>query len=503
MKTLLILASLFLGLSLKAEEAPSESDIYPYRNTVIGKNNDMRIITSGSAALYARIDMIRRAKKTLEMEYFIFNPDTSGKIILKELVEASKRGVKVRILVDKSMAVFALDEYYAKVLKENNVDVKYYNPAPAIRISSVQFRNHRKLIVRDGEEAITGGRNIADEYFDLSKKFNFLDRDASIEGGPVKAMEETFNRFWNSEIVETPGVVTAPKKTSSSDSKTAGRDENYYKFKLQEHEKKLKLATEAIVLDPEDKKVLAFIETSGKTSLEKNKKMNCPEVAFATDREGATFKERIKSEKYHENYRLLRKEIAKWMETKIDDEVILDSPYFLNNSKSKKIADDLLANKKKITILTNSLGSTDAIYVSTVFTDEVKNYSSNENFNAYTYKGKYSGESELYSDEVRNATWGTHSKTAVFNKDSFMIGTFNIDNRSNFYNTEMAIFCSGSPELTKDVKDNILLRMGNSNHLNRDGVPSDCSSILEGASPTKKLLFYLIKIPSHLLQFLL
>lgn len=503
MKTLVFFASLLIVQALLAQEVATESDIYPYRSTVKGSSNDMRVINSGSAALYARVDMIRRATKTLEMEYFIFNPDNSGKIILNELVAAAKRGVKVRILVDKSMAVFAMDEYYAKILKENNVDLKYYNPAPALKISSVQFRNHRKLIVRDGIEAITGGRNIGNEYFDLSKEFNFHDRDASIEGEAVKAMEESFNRFWVSDIVETPSDVSEPVKRFSGDTKTAGRDENYYKVKLAEHKKRLKLAQDSIVLNDEDKKVLSFIETTGKSALEKNVKRNCPEVAFATDREGASFKERIKSENYHDNYRLLRKEIAKWMETKIKDEVILDSPYFLNNSKSKKIADDLLKSKKKITILTNSLGSTDAIYVSTIFNDEVKNYTPNENFNAYIYKGKYSGESELYSDEVRNATWGTHSKTAVFSDDSFMIGTFNIDNRSNFYNTEMAIFCSGSPELTKDVKDNIKFRMGNSYHLNREGTPDDCSSLLSGATPTKKLLYYLIKIPSTLLQFLL
>lgn len=503
MKTLFTLSILFIVMGLNAQVEPTESDIYPYRSTIKGTENPMRVINAGSAALYARVDMIRRATKTLELEYFIFNPDTSGKIILTELAAAAKRGVKVRILVDKSMAVFALDEYYAKILKENNIDVKYYNPAPALKLSSVQFRNHRKLIVRDGEEAITGGRNIGDEYFDLSENFNFLDRDASIEGPTVKAMEESFDNFWKSAIVETPKTITAPTKTVSGDPKMAGRDESYYKAQLAEHKKRVKLAEETMILNDKDKRALTFIETAGKAALLKNKKVNCPEVAFATDREGASFKERLKSEHYHDNYRLLRKEIAKWMDNKIEDEVILDSPYFLNNSKSRKIAEDLLAANKKITILTNSLGSTDAVYVSTVFSDEVKKFTPNSNFSAYTYKGGFSDETEVISDAVKNSTWGTHSKTAVFNKNSFMIGTFNIDNRSNFYNTEMALFCSGSEELTKDVLDNIKLRMGKSYHLNTEGTPDDCSSILTGASTSKKLLFYLIKIPSNLLAFLL
>ncbi len=483
--------------------AQAESDVYPYRTTTVGDDNAMRVINNGSAALYARIDMIRRAKSSIDMEYFIFNPDTAGKLVMQELAAAAKRGVKVRILVDKSMAVFALDEHYAKVLKEVGVDVKYYNASPAAKISSVQFRNHRKLIVRDGEEAITGGRNIADEYFNLSTSFNFLDRDASVEGAPVKAMAETFDRYWGSAIVETPAVVSPPTKSISGDAKMAGRDEAYYKTQLSEYNKKSKLAADAMIQTPEQKKVLEFLTSIGAQELEKNKKYNCPEVSFATDREGASFKERLQSKNYNENYRLLRKEIAKWMDAKIKDEVILDSPYFLDNANSEEMAEKLLASNKKIKIFTNSLASTDAVYVSTVFADTAKKYTPNDNFSANIYKGNFSGESELYSDEIRNSTWGTHSKTIVFSKDSFMIGTYNIDNRSNFYNTEMAIFCSGSPELTKDVTDNIDKRMSNSFHLNHEGLPDDCSSILTGASPMKKVLYYLIKIPSHLLQFLL
>jgi cardiolipin synthase C len=152
--------------------ASAESDLYPYRVTSKAPH-DMRVINSGIAALYGRIDLIRRAQKTLELEYFIFNPDHSGRIVLKELIKASKRGVKVRILVDKSMAVFVLDKYYAAALKEHNIELRYYNNASALALSSVQFRNHRKLLAMDNTEAITGGRNIGNEYFDLSEELIF------------------------------------------------------------------------------------------------------------------------------------------------------------------------------------------------------------------------------------------------------------------------------------------------------------------------------------------
>ncbi len=485
--------------SILAETAP-ETDIFPYRQTSFDKN-DMQIINNGIAGLFARIDLIRRAKKTIDVEYFIFNPDTSGRIIIKELVKATERGVKVRILVDKSKAVFKLDEYYAQVLKEHNIEIRYYNSAFFLRISSVQFRNHRKLFVIDSEEAITGGRNIADEYFNLSKKFNFLDRDIWIQGELVKTMQATFNLYWNSDIVQKPKAVIVPVKTYQNN-KINGVEDNSYELSLESHMKKLSEAKKIVAENAEDNKTLDYVLDFGQRELNKTNKYRCPEAVFATDREGASFIERLDIKNYNKNYRLLRKEISKWM-GKIDDEITLDSPYFLNDSNSLEIVNNLLAKNTKITILTNSLNSTDAIYVSTVFTDTVKKYTPNENFNAYTYKGTFSNESELMNDEIKNASWGTHSKTIVYNNNSFMVGTFNIDNRSNFYNTEMALFCSGSPELTNEILSNIKIRMKNSHHLNSAGRPDDGSDILEGASLTKKLLYFMLKIPASLAQFLM
>lgn len=491
----MVLVLSVIGPSIRAEDKV-ETDIYPYRVASTDNKNEMQIINTGIAALYARIDMIRRAKVSLELEYFIFNPDSSGRIVINELVKAVQRGVKVRILVDKSAAVFKLDKYYAKVLKDNGIEIRYYNPALIIQISSVQFRNHRKIIVRDGIEAITGGRNIADEYFNLSKTFNFLDRDIWIQGELVKVMKDSFELYWESDIVQIPSALKIPLDDKYS------KDDEYYEYTLNTYNKKIKKAEELIHVSAEDNSNLEFALNYGKKALEETGKYSCPEASFATDREGAAFVERIYSKNYNQNYRLLRKEISEWFD-KVQDEVILDSPYFLSDANSREVLDKLLNNKTKITILTNSLNSTDAIYVSTVFNDEVKRYTPYENFNAYIYKGSFSNESEVISDEVKNSEWGTHSKTIIFGNDSFMVGTFNIDNRSNFYNTEMGVFCSGSPELTNDILANIKLRMKNSLHLNKEGQPDDGSDILAGASFKKKMLYYMLKIPSNIIKFLL
>jgi putative cardiolipin synthase len=475
-------------------------EVYPYR-VHLDSPHEMKIINDGTAALYERIRMIREAKAYLNVEYFIFNPDASGRIIVNELVNAAKRNVKVRILVDKSVAVFAMDEYYAKVFRENNIEIRYYNAASFLQISTVQFRNHRKLLSRDGVEAITGGRNIADEYFHLAKEFNFLDRDVLVKGEIVKPMEKTFDIYWDAEIVQRPSDPVLPTKlVGNGDSLSTERFEAQYKRSLLTYKKKLEEAKKILTLTDEDKKILSFVMSYGQRNPGETR--ICPSVAFATDREGGNFKTRIHSDNYNLNYRILRKEIALWMK-KIDDEVLLDSPYFLNDSNSREILDDLLGNRKKVTIFTNSLASTDAIYVSTAFSDEVKKFTPNKDFNAFIYKGVFSNEAELYSEEIKASMWGTHSKTIVYNDHAFMVGTFNIDNRSNFYNSEMALFCDGSAELTSDVENNIRFRMKTSHHLNEQGKPDDGTKLLEGNSKEKKGIYYLLKVPSKMLQFLL
>jgi putative cardiolipin synthase len=499
---ILIIACIFISLSSQmlaaAAESPSaENDIYQKTST---EKHEMRVINSGIASLYARVDMIRRAKESIELESYIFNPDTSGRIILKELVAAAKRGVKVRILVDKFVTVFKMDEYIAQELKKNNIELRYYNPSSLFKISSVQFRNHRKLMVRDGEEAITGGRNIGDEYFDLSENFNFLDRDVTVEGEIVKTMQGSFNQFWSSKLVEVPKDVKTPEPRIND-----GQDDYGFEQKLKEHQKKLSFASSLLVPDASDDKVLTFIEGYGQDTFQGNKKYNCPEVSFASDKEGASFFEALDSKKYNEKYRLLQPEINKWMDNKIKDEndVVVDTPYFLSSSLSDRMLNYLKEKKTKIKIFTNSLASTDAIHVASVFSDKIKSFTPFKNFKAFVYKGKFSGESKLYSEKVKNSTWGTHSKTIVFNDEAFMVGTYNIDNRSSHYNTEMAIFCSGSPELANDIKKNISLRMDNSYGLNSEAESDDCTDLYKDVSNTKKALFYLLKIPSTLLEFLL
>ncbi len=471
-------------------------DTSPYRVTS-NEKHEMRIINSGMASLYARVDMIRRAQKSIDLESYIFKGDKSGKVIIQELAEAAKRGVKVRILVDKSPFDWKLNEHIASELKDRGIEVKYYNPTEPYQLRQVHFRNHRKLMIRDNEEVITGGRNIGDEYFDLGHRFNFLDRDVTIEGPIVEQMDKSFERYFNSNLSQDPKKPEEPKERITGEAGDPQFEQLKEKFK-----KDQRFAKGLFEKDKSTEYLLKVIDSHGKEMFEKHNKQVCPEVAFASDREGGKATDTYDEHHYSEHFRHLRKEIAKWIKEKAKDEVVIDTPYFLSNDLTKKLLDYLEQKKINVKLFTNSLASTDAIPVSTVFSSMIADFTSHDDFKAFVYKGKYSGEDTIYDEKARKSIWGTHAKSMIFSHDSFMIGTYNVDNRSSFYNAELAVFCSGSPELTKDIKENIEIRMKNSFRLNPTGSGEDCDIHAE-VGTFKRLMYYILKIPSFMFQHLL
>src|SRR4029434_8675792 len=115
-----------------------------------------------------------------------------------------------RILVDFSAPVFQLKPAYARVLGEAGVTVRYYNTSALYRLFSIQHRSHRKLLIVDGETVLTGGRNFANDYFDLSDHYNFLDSDLEISGAIVKTVLESFDVYWNSHLSTEPALDPKP-----------------------------------------------------------------------------------------------------------------------------------------------------------------------------------------------------------------------------------------------------------------------------------------------------
>lgn len=518
LKILLLLSITLFSFKQVSAALLSDSIPHPFHDvqkTSEGQINYIKVLNSGIASLQARIDLIRSAQKNIEVEYFIYATDEASKLFSIELASAAKRGVKVRILVDRSAAIFKLDTFYAKAMQEVGISVRYYNTAPLYHISSINFRNHRKLLSVDDEAAITGGRNIENDYFDLSKKYNFLDRDVLVSGPIVKTMRESFDEFFNHKISKSPSYPKTPKEFRKKRIRKAGGYSEVIKVKntkrINAYEKRLENARAFLTADEKSEELLNKIENIARPILDSKENHLCPEITYSTDRPGGNLKTRL-FKNYSEDYRYLRKTLFDKL-SRVNDKLFLSSPYIMNNEESREIMQILLDRKVDITMYTNSLASTDAIYVAANLYLDVFKWAK-MGMKTFIHTGEFISETETINADINNSNWGTHSKTHVYeslNEDGnavseIMVGTYNIDNRSNYYNTEMAVFCKGNPDLTNEVKASALKRIDNAFEIHADKTATnknDEQVSTYGVDAKNKTLMKIIALPSYLFKFLL
>ncbi len=173
--------------------------------------NYVEIVEAGQDALLGRINLIRSARRSIDIQTFIYGADDTGFLFFNELIAAARRGVKVRLLADQLYAPSDLALLANLSAAHANFQMRLFNPTfGRAHTSAVQYleaivccfrsfnqRMHTKLFVVDGRVGITGGRNIEDRYFDWSPDFAFLDRDALLAGPAVAEMQRVFNLFWD------------------------------------------------------------------------------------------------------------------------------------------------------------------------------------------------------------------------------------------------------------------------------------------------------------------
>lgn len=495
-----------LGLSFmlstaQAQLAPyHETFDYPFYHQSISSEkegeNKMMLLNSGIASLQLRLEMIRKATSSIELEYFIFQNDASGKMIVTELIKKAQEGVKVRLLIDKSITVIRFDEYYAFELMKSGVEVAYYNRA--LDPSTAQFRNHRKLISIDNKEAITGGRNIGLDYFDLDPDYNFHDRDIWVEGPIVQAMVDSFNEFWNSsrtKLAKEPNIPEFSRLHRSTDRRNTAR--------LQVHERRIQEAKEFMQDTRGNQRLKERVAKVAKPILDQGEKHVCPEAVLISDRPGATFLRRLSSD-YKKEDRVLN-QVFKDKILNARESFFMESPYFLLNDSFGDVLGEVLDKGIDVTAYTNSLNSTDAVYVASGFYSNIYKWI-DRGLKTYVHSSKWQ-EAPVIDKSIQNTRYGVHSKTYIIDDIDFTVGTYNIDNRSDFYNTEMTLFCKGSPELVRLLKEDIDFRLENAYQLHSDKSAKDHkgleADVYGGASDSYIRLMKSITIPVKWLEFLL
>lgn len=172
------------------------------------------ILDYGQDALLARLDLIRGAQRSIDVQTYIFDEDDAGHLVLDELLAAARRGVRVRILVDQLAALRRVETLAALAAAHVNFEMRLYNPvlgkgrfsypmyawATVCCFTRLNQRMHNKLMLVDGLVAIVGGRNYQDDYYDWDPRYNFRDRDLLVAGPVAADMGENFQAYWDAPL---------------------------------------------------------------------------------------------------------------------------------------------------------------------------------------------------------------------------------------------------------------------------------------------------------------
>ena len=184
----------------------------------------------GELSLLTRAWLAGHAKRTLDVQYFIWTADNVGRLAMAGLLEAADRGVQVRVLVDDFMLktppamLSAMDGH-------PNFEIKVYNPTANAGVGfwrrwwnlltgfrAANQRMHNKALIVDGILSVTGGRNLADEYFDFHRGFNFRDRDIMVAGPVVDEMGTSFQAYWDSPLSRSVSELLIAPDPAAQDS---------------------------------------------------------------------------------------------------------------------------------------------------------------------------------------------------------------------------------------------------------------------------------------------
>ncbi|MFT4249142.1 MAG: phospholipase D family protein [Pseudomonas sp.] len=168
------------------------------------------ILDHGEQALVARLNLIHAATRSIDLQTYIFDKDDSARLVLDALLDAARRGVKVRLLIDQLSAISDLQILGALAGAHRNFELRIYNPAfGKARLNYFDYagsvlccfrrfnqRMHNKLLVIDDVVGVVGGRNYQDDYYDWDGEYNFRDRDVIVAGPEARAMAANFDAFW-------------------------------------------------------------------------------------------------------------------------------------------------------------------------------------------------------------------------------------------------------------------------------------------------------------------
>ena len=401
-----------------------------------------RLMPLASYSLDARVELIRRAQYSLDIQYYLIANDRTGRLLLRNVRDAANRGVRVRVLVD-DLYTSGADPMFIGLSAFPNVEVRLFNPfccgresllskytASLFDFRRVNHRMHNKLFIADAAMVVAGGRNIADEYFTRSMSGNFVDMDAFIVGAVVPQLEHIFDAYWNSAHAYPIAQIIGTERS---------REQLQQDFNTLVDEGDQMMA---VAMPPTD--ILGYGPITddleaGRLGLQWGK---ATAFADSPDKVTATTPEAARSMSVTMNVFDLV------MAAK--SEVVLSSPYFVPGTMGVQGFGDLRKRGVKVTVLTNSLASNDEPLVHTGYA-RYRSALLRSGVDLYELSPTRVLQNKRLDLAVPGASVGRlHAKTAVIDQSMVFIGSMNLDPRSDSTNTELGVIIN-SPEFAREV----------------------------------------------------
>ena len=414
-------------------------------SALIENKTGVYVLEDGGGSLVTRAWLCENAEKSIDIQYFIFSTDNVGLIACDYLVRAADRGVKVRILIDDIM----VDADIQDVLTLNsheNITIKIYNPGvnlgknifSKLKKFTTDFRSanqrmHNKTFIVDGKVVITGGRNIADEYFDYDHEYNFRDRDVLLIGKVTNDVNTSFVEFWeNSLSVDVTNIVNEDIEN------------NLEKDKFQ---KLHQYACNPENFWPQIRSQIENLPSTFKEIKKSGELIWVDDVSFVSDIPGKNDGTRGLGGGVSTSALI---DLVKNAKHSLE----IQSPYLITSQISQNLFRDAVNRGVKVRILTNSLASTDNLEAfSSYQTDRDKLLDTGVKI--YEFRPDAAERKKIMTGKLQKTLnyspiFGLHSKTMVVDNEITVIGTFNLDPRSANLNTECVAIIQ-SKKIAKEV----------------------------------------------------
>ena len=411
------------------------------RSSPSPEQTGVRLLPLGAYSLDTRIQLAQRASTSLDVQYYVLENDPTGRLLLAALRDASRRGVRVRLLVDDLYTTHS-DPLLRGLASFPNVEVRLFNPfccdrsggvagryvASILDFGRLNHRMHNKLFIADGVMAVAGGRNIADEYFLRAADANFVDMDAFVMGAVVKSMAQIFDRYWNSEVVYPIEAVGEPLGDKVARAKA--------------FDATLAALPPSPPADPPETDVLGYGPLGEELDAGQIGLQWGIARAFADPPEKLlAMTPKIAFEMSVTNDVMMQVWHAK-------SDLVLTSPYMIPGETGMQSFLNLERDHVKVTVITNSLAATDEPLVHTGYSRyrERMLKAGVDLYELSPTRTQHTKRLGMFGSSLGRL----HAKTAVIDKKIIFIGSMNLDPRSASTNTEFGMFID-SPALAKEL----------------------------------------------------